>query len=316
MKRKIVLIALFILPLTAYVYFSMAKHNSLFLPVLTEKVNELPKGRTLDGKAVMLTGKLTIMGFLGKDIIAKKEAIFNINQKINSKYKGFNDFQIVMLLIGLASVLYGSAQAFTQTNTRLILGYSSVAQLGFITLGIFALGEAAGAQGALLQMVQHGLVVAPLFFIIALLTERTGSEDIREMGGVAFRAPVLATLFLIVALATLAMPGSANFAGEFLILLGLFNSEMVIAIIAFTGVAMASVYMLRMFIRAMHNRLKADSGSYDIGVRDGLVLVPLVLVIIAFAVYPQQALKQSEATVERVVGAPAADAVAQKEVTP
>lgn len=98
MKRKIVLIALFILPLTAYVYFSMAKHNSLFLPVLTEKVNELPKGRSLDGKAAQLTGKLTIMGFLGKDIIAKKEAIFNINQKINSKYKGFNDFQIVMLL--------------------------------------------------------------------------------------------------------------------------------------------------------------------------------------------------------------------------
>ena len=165
------------------------------------------------------------------------------------------DFQLIMLLLALASVLYGSAQAFTQTNARLILGYSSMAQLGFITLGIFALGEAAGAQGALLQMVQHGLVVAPLFFIIVLLHERTGSDDIRDMGGVAFRAPVLSTLFLIVALATLAMPGSANFAGEFLILLGLFNAKLVIAIIAFTGVAMASVYMLRMFIRAMHNRV-------------------------------------------------------------
>ena len=224
-----------------------------------------------------------------------------------------DDFQLVMLLIGLASILYGSAQAFTQTNTRLILGYSSVAQLGFITLGIFALGQAAGAQGALLQMVQHGLVVAPLFFIIALLHERTGSDDIREMGGVAFRAPVLATLFLIVALATLAMPGSANFAGEFLILLGLFNSEMVIAIIAFTGVAMASVYMLRFFIRAMHNRLKAESGSYDIGVRDGLVLVP------ARARHPRvRGLPAAGAgalarrTVERVVGAPAAEAVAQR----
>ena len=168
------------------------------------------------------------------------------------------DFQTVILLLALASILYGSAQAFTQTNARLILGYSSVAQLGFITLGIFALGEAAGAQGALLQMVNHGLVVAPLFFIVALLVERTGSEDIREMGGVAFRAPVLSTLFLIVALATLAMPGSANFAGEFLILLGLFNTKLAIAIIAFTGVAMASVYMLRMFIRAMHNRVGAE----------------------------------------------------------
>jgi NADH-quinone oxidoreductase subunit M len=220
-----------------------------------------------------------------------------------------------MLIIGLASILYGSAQAFTQTNVRLILGYSSVAQLGFITLGIFALGEAAGAQGALLQMIQHGLVVAPLFFIIALLTERTGSEDIREMGGVAFRAPVLASLFLIVALATLAMPGSANFAGEFLILLGLFNAKLVIAIIAFTGVALASVYMLRFFIRAMHNRLRAESGSFDLSLRDALVLVPLVVAVLAFAVYPQQALDHSEATVERVVGAPS-EALAQGEVTP
>ena len=213
------------------------------------------------------------------------------------------DFQLIMLLLALASVLYGSAQAFTQTNARLILGYSSMAQLGFITLGIFALGEAAGAQGALLQMVQHGLVVAPLFFIIALLHERTGSDDIRDMGGVAFRAPVLSTLFLIVALATLAMPGSANFAGEFLILLGLFNAKMAISIIAFTGVAMASVYMLRMFIRAMHNRLAENARSFDLSVRDGIVLLPLVLVIVAFAVYPQQALTHSEASVKQVVAA-------------
>jgi NADH-quinone oxidoreductase subunit M len=216
------------------------------------------------------------------------------------------DFQTVILLLALLSILYGSAQAFTQTNARLILGYSSVAQLGFITLGIFALGEAAGAQGALLQMVQHGLVVAPLFFIVALLVERTGSEDVREMGGVAFRAPVLSTLFLIVALATLAMPGSANFAGEFLILLGLFNTKLVIAVIAFTGVALASVYMLRMFIRAIHNRVGAGVKSFDLSLRDAFVLVPLVLVIVAFAVYPQQALEHSEASVERVVGGPQA----------
>ena len=82
----------------------------------------------------------------------------------------------MMLLLALASILYGSAMAFTQTNARLILGYSSIAQLGFITLGIFALGEAAGAQGAMLQMVNHGLVVAPLFFIIALLAERAGGR--------------------------------------------------------------------------------------------------------------------------------------------
>src|SRR5205085_10205480 len=133
--------------------------------------------------------------------------------------------------------------------------YSSVAQLGFITLGIFSL-RPEGAQGAILQMVNHALVTAPLFFIVAALAARCGgSERLRDMGGIAFRAPVLAALFLIVALATLAMPGSSNFAGEFYILLGVFNSKLVIAIVAFTGVVLASVYMLRAFIRTMHNRV-------------------------------------------------------------
>jgi NADH-quinone oxidoreductase subunit M len=210
------------------------------------------------------------------------------------------DFQEIVLLIALASVLYGSAQAFTQTNARLILGYSSMAQLGFITLGIFALDSASrGGQGAVLQMVNHGLVVAPLFFVVALLAERAGgSDDIREMGGMAFRAPVLAALFLIAALANLAMPGSSNFVGEFFILLGLFGTKIVYSIVAFTGVAMASVYMLRMFIRTMHNRLAPGAESRDLTLGDAAVIAPLVLCILALSLYPQQAMTDSQRTVK------------------
>jgi len=217
------------------------------------------------------------------------------------------DFQSLILILALLSIIYGSAQAFTQTNARLVLGYSSIAQLGFIVLGIFALDpEGRGAQGALLQMVNHGLVVAPLFLIIVLLAERSGTEDITKMGGLAFRAPVLAALFLIVALATLAMPGAANFVGEFLILLGLFQTKLAIALIAFTGVAMASVYMLRMFIRTMHNRQPATGvESREVSIADAVVIVPLVLAIIAFALYPQGALTASEpatkAAIQQVV---------------
>jgi NADH-quinone oxidoreductase subunit M len=210
-------------------------------------------------------------------------------------------FQTLMLLIALLSILYGSAMAFTQTQARLVAGYSSVAQLGFITLGVFALNPQ-GAQGALLQMVNHGLVVAPIFFIIALLATRAGgSEDIREMGGIAFRAPVLAAVFLIVALATLAMPGSANFVGEFLILLGVFKAKLAIAVIAFAGVVMASVYALRLFIRAMHNRVAEKVSSREISLRDGLVLAPLLAVIVFLALYPQGALKRSESSVSASV---------------
>jgi NADH-quinone oxidoreductase subunit M len=207
-----------------------------------------------------------------------------------------DDWQLIMLILAVCSILYGSIQAFTQTNLRLILGFSSVAQLGFIVLGIFALDDGArGAQGALLQAVNHGLVVAPLFLIIALLAARSaGSEDIRDMGGIAFRAPVLASLFLIVTLATLAMPGSANFVGEFLILLGVFNSKLAIALIASTGVILASVYALRMYIRSMHNRQGPAVTSFEMSMGDALVIVPLVLAIIAFAVFPQRAIDAGE----------------------
>jgi NADH-quinone oxidoreductase subunit M len=232
------------------------------------------------------------------------------------------DWQMILLVLALVSILYGSIQAFTQTNTRLILGYSSVAQLGFITLGLFALDDAAsGAQGALLQAVNHGLVVAPLFLIIALLAARAGgSEDIRDMGGIAFRAPVLATLFLIVTLATLAMPGSANFAGEFLILLGAFEAKLVVALIASLGVILASVYALRLYIRSMHNRTGAAVTSFDLSLRDGLVIVPLVLCIIAFALYPQRALDSGEpavqSSVRAVTEAPAGGTEPVAEVAP
>jgi NADH-quinone oxidoreductase subunit M len=184
-----------------------------------------------------------------------------------------------------------------------VVGFSSVAQLGFITMGIFSL-RPEGAQGALLQAINHGLVVVPAFLIIGLLAVRAGgSEDLRDMGGLAFRAPVLAALFLIVALATLAMPGSSNFAGEFLILLGAFRAKIVIAIVAFTGVAMASVYMLRMFIRAMHNRTGPEVVSRELGLGDALVLVPLVLAILAIALYPQLELDRAEHSVKAVVEA-------------
>jgi len=211
-------------------------------------------------------------------------------------------FQEVVLVIALASILYGSAMAFTQTDVRLVGGYSSVAQLGFITAGIFAL-RADGGDGAVLQMVNHGLVVAPLFIIVALLAERSGTEDLRKMGGMAMRAPVLAALFLIVTLATLAMPGSANFIGEFYILNGLFQAKIVYAFVAISGVAMAAFYALRLYQRTMHNRKAGGVASREIGLRDGLVLAPLVLCIVALALYPQLILHRTDPSVQRSVAA-------------
>jgi NADH-quinone oxidoreductase subunit M len=223
-------------------------------------------------------------------------------------------FQDLMLVLALGSILYGSAMALTTTASRLVLGYSSIAQLGFITLGIFSLTDD-GTQGAVLQAVNHGLVVAPAFVIVAYLAERAGgSEDIRDMGGIAFRAPVLAALFLIVTFAILAMPGSSNFVGEFLILLGVFHSKLVIAAIAFTGVGMAAVYALRLFIRTMHNRVGPEVTSRDVSFREGLVLAPLVAVILFFGLYPQLALHKGENAINRAVAPAAAISHSQDDV--
>jgi NADH-quinone oxidoreductase subunit M len=213
-------------------------------------------------------------------------------------------FQTLMLIIALVSVLWATVIAMTTPDARLVVAYSSVAQLGFITLGIFTLTPQ-GAQGALIQMANHAIVTVPLFFIVAAAAMRAGgSEKLADMGGIAFRAPVLATLALIVTLANLAMPGSSNFVGEFNILLGLFNSKMPIALIAAgVGVTGAAAYALRLYIRAMHNRVGAKVTSFEIRRWEAVAIVPMVLLILVFAFYPQFALRRSQTSVDQTVAA-------------
>jgi NADH-quinone oxidoreductase subunit M len=203
-------------------------------------------------------------------------------------------FQEIAIVIAVVSILYGSVLAFSQDEARLVVGYSSVAQLGFIVLGIFSLDEK-GAQGALMQMVNHGLVVGALFLIVAVLAARAGgSELLSRMGGIAVRAPVLAALFLIAAFATLAMPGSPNFVGEILILFGTFEHKLAYGIVASAGVVLAAVYMIRMFQRAMHNRTGAQVESRDIGLLDFGTVAPTLAVVVALGVYPQFVLQRTE----------------------
>jgi NADH-quinone oxidoreductase subunit M len=192
--------------------------------------------------------------------------------------------------------------AFTQTNVRLVAGYSSVAQLGFITLGVFSL-RPDGADGAVLQMVNHGLAVAAIFVVIAILYERTRTEDLTAMGGQAIRAPVLAVLFLVVTMATLAIPGSANFIGEFYILNGAFQAKIAFAFVAAIGVVLAAFYALRLYQRTMHNRLPEGAKSRELSAREGLVLAPLVACIVALALWPGLILERGEASVQESIAA-------------
>jgi NADH-quinone oxidoreductase subunit M len=207
-----------------------------------------------------------------------------------------NHFQEVILVVAVASILYGSVMAFSQTSARLILGYSSMAQLGFITLGIFSL-RSDGADGAVLQMVNHGLVIAPLMLIAVVLVARTGGDDITRMGGLAIRAPVLAALFLIATMALLAIPGSANFIGEFYILNGAFQEKIVYALVASVGIALAAYYALRLYQHAMHDRKPEGVDSREVGLLDGMVIAALVACIVALALWPGLILHRAEDSV-------------------
>ena len=229
--------------------------------------------------------------------------------------EGSQHWQELFIIIAVFSILYGSILAFSQDNVRLVVAYSSIAQLGFIVLGIFAFDDK-GAQGAVLQMLNHGLVVVPLFLIIGVIAMRAeGSQSLSQLGGMAYRAPVLAALFLIISFATLAMPGSANFVGELLVLFGTFEDKLVYGLVASVGVVLAAVYMIRVFQRTMHGREGPKVESRDIGALDLATIVPFVAVIIALGVYPNFVVQRTErATVERIAPARAvADVQARAE---
>jgi NADH-quinone oxidoreductase subunit M len=204
-------------------------------------------------------------------------------------------FQELMIIVAVVSILYGSILAFSQDDARLVVGYSSIAQLGFITLGIFSL-DPKGAQGAVFQMLNHGLVVGALFLIIGALALRAkGSELLSRMGGIATRAPVLAALFLIVALATLAMPGSGNFMGELYIVFGILDQKLVYGLVATVGIVLASVYMIRMYQRSMHNKVGPDVESFDARRSELGLIAPFVALIIFLGVYPNFVFTRTDA---------------------
>ena len=216
---------------------------------------------------------------------------------------GAQYWQELFIILAVFSILYGSILAFSQDNIRLVLAYSSIAQLGFIVLGIFAFEEK-GAQGALFQMLNHGLVVVPLFLIVGVIALRAGgSESLRELGGMAFRAPVLAGLFLVTALATLAMPGSSNFVGEILILFGTFEDNLVYGLVASAGVVLAAVYMIRVYQGTMHGRVGPAVASREIDGVNLAAIAPLVAIVIALGVYPHFVVNRTEDATAKSVSA-------------
>ena len=197
------------------------------------------------------------------------------------------EFQEAILVIALASILYGSAMAFTQTNVRLVAGYSSVAQLGFITAGIFALSSDA-ADGAVLQMVNHGLVSAALFLLAGGIERRAATGQLAALGGMARGRPALATVLMTTGVIALAVPGSAAFAGEFEILAGVFQTGWGYAVVGAVAIVLAAMYMLRLISAVLHRSPgpAVTEAALDLRPAELSIVVPLVAILLVLSAWP------------------------------
>lgn len=204
--------------------------------------------------------------------------------------------------LAVVGIAYGSLLAWRAPTMRMLVAYSSLAHLGFIALGIVAL-DVQASQGAVLQMVNHGVVVAAAFAIVAAINRTAPDDRIDGLGGLAAGAPRLAGVFLIVAMASLAIPGSNSFAGEFLILSGVFRQHVWLAVLACIGIAYAAVYMLRLYQSTMNGppRGAREAVQSELRGRDLAVLLPLVAAMLVIALWPRGIVDATTPSVERAV---------------
>ena len=214
---------------------------------------------------------------------------------------GAANLALPIALLAIGGIVYGSLVAWRQTSMRLIVGYASLAHLGFILLGIMAF-DLQASQGAVLQMVSHGLVVAAIFVIVGALARASDSESLDDVSGLAARASGLAGVALIVAMAFLAIPGSSNFVGEFFILAGVFRHDPLLAGLAMLGVVYAAVYTLRLFQSAVWGPLRARAPERArLTAREAIVLGPIVAAMLLIALWPAGVVGATEAALARAV---------------
>ncbi|MBW3536453.1 MAG: NADH-quinone oxidoreductase subunit M [Actinobacteria bacterium] len=211
------------------------------------------------------------------------------------------DLAPVLLSLAVVGVTYGAVVAAMQSDLKRLVAYSSVAHLGFIVMGTFAV-EGRALSGSVLQMVNHGLSTGALFLLVGMIDSRRHTRAIGELGGLQRAAPVLAAIFTVVMLSSIGVPGLNGFVGEFLILVGTFMTHRWWAVVATAGVVLAAVYLLWAYQRVFHGEPSAENASVrDLDWREAAVLAPLVVLIVLLGVYPKVALDRIEPSVERLV---------------
>ncbi|RLA96554.1 MAG: NADH-quinone oxidoreductase subunit M [Deltaproteobacteria bacterium] len=203
-------------------------------------------------------------------------------------------------VLALIGIIYGALVSMMQDDLKKLVAFSSVSHLGFVMLGMFAF-TVQGVQGSIYQMLNHGVSTGALFLLVGMVYERRHTRLIADFGGLARVMPVFAVFFMIVALSSIALPGTNGFVGEFLILLGTFRSNPVYAVLGATGVIWGAAYMLWMFQRVMFGPVTKpeNEGLSDLSPREVLTLVPIVIMIFWMGIFPKFFFKKMDLSVER-----------------
>ena len=209
-------------------------------------------------------------------------------------------FATAAMVLAVVGIIYGAVVAMMQTDIKRLIAYSSVSHMGLIVLGIFAF-SAESMDGAVLQMVNHGLSTGMLFLVFGMLYERTHTREIADLGGIVQVTPWLAGAYVVAMLSSIGLPGLNNFVGEFLVLLGTFSVDRVLASIAIVGVILSAIYMLWSYQRTFQGSLKERWGSLpDLSWREGAIVAPIVVAMLWIGLHPAPVLERLRPTSEQV----------------
>jgi NADH-quinone oxidoreductase subunit M len=212
-----------------------------------------------------------------------------------------HDFAPLIFSLSVIAIIYTSLVALMQEDIKKLIAYSSVAHMGFVTMGIFA-GTTQGVAGGVFQMVSHGIVSGALFLCVGVVYDRMHTREIAAYGGLVNRMPLYALVFMVFTMANVGLPGTSGFIGEFMTLLGTFKISIPTATLATTGVILSAAYALWLYRKVIFGVLKPSLASIkDLTLRESLTLMPLAALTILFGIYPKPVLDMSAASVQQLV---------------
>jgi NADH-quinone oxidoreductase subunit M len=207
----------------------------------------------------------------------------------------------IMLTLSVIAIIYGAVICLAQTDLKRLIAYSSVSHMGFVTLGIFAL-NIQGLEGGILQMLNHGIVTGGLFLSVGIVYDRTHTRKIADYGGLATEMPIFAAFFMVFTLASIGLPATNGFIGEFLILLGGFKANQWAGVLACTGIIIGAGYMLWLYQRIFFMEVNPKlHGLVDMDVRETIILIPLIFLVFWIGIYPDSFLDFMHPTVQHLI---------------